>query len=193
MNTTTNKPISRFPVPTFEELPEDLQERFLAFKEQLGFIPNVFSALAHRPAEVRAFLAYLDALIFNEGSRLSAAEKEMLVVAHSSYNGCNYCVQSHSAKLRMFSGNPQIADQIAVNYHEADITPREKAIIDFALKITIESAKVDEADFEMLRGHDLNDEDIWDVAAIASFFNMSNRMMNFAAIRAHDEFYTMWR
>lgn len=193
MTNRTVKPISRYPVPAFETLPKDIQQRLLAFKGQMGFIPNVFSALAYRPEEFRAFVAYLDALIFNKSSGLSAAEKEMLIIAHSSYNGCLYCVQSHSAKLRMFTGNQQLADQIAVNYHEADITPREKAIIDFAMKITVESAKIDESDFDLLRIHGLNDEDIWDVAAIAAFFNLSNRMMNFAAIRPNDELYTMGR
>lgn len=188
-----SKKISRYPVPALEELPQDLQDRLLAFKKQLGFIPNVFAALAHRPAEARAFLAYVDALINKEDSGLSPAEKEMLIVAHSNYNGCIYCVQSHGAKLRVFTGNSQLSDQISVNYHEADITPREKAIIDFAMKITIEPAKINDDDFVTLRSHGLNDEDIWDVAGLASFFNLSNRMMNFVGIRPNDEFYTMGR
>lgn len=188
----SKKPISRYPVPAFEELPQDLQEVFTAVKQNYGFIPNVFSALAHRPAELRAFLAYNEALM-NKESGLSKAEKEMLIIAHSNHNGCIYCVQSHGAALRVASGNPQLADQISVNYHEADINAREKAIIDFAMKVTIDPAKIDNADFVALREHGLNDEDIWDIAGITAFFNLSNRMMSFAAIRADDEFYMMGR
>lgn len=188
----SDKPISRYPVPEFEDLDKDIQEALLQKKDEVGFIPNVYKALAHRPDELRAFAAYSKALMKKQ-SGLSMAEKEMLIVAHSNYNGCTYCVQSHGARLRVLSGNPQITDQVSVNYNEADITPREKAIIDFAMKITVEPAKINEEDFATLREHGLDDEDIWDVAGIASFFNLSNRMMTFANIRPDDEYYMMGR
>lgn len=188
----TEKKISRYPVPEIKDLPEDVQAIFKSVKEELGFIPNVMKALSHRPAELRAFLAYHNAVVEKE-SGLSRAEMEMLIVAHSGYNGCTYCIMSHGATLRKVSGNPYIADQVAVNYLEADITPREKAIIDFAMKITKDSRAINEEDFVVLRTHGLNDEDIWDIAGISSFYNMSNRLMNFAAVRADDEFYTMGR
>ncbi len=186
------KKISRYQVPTLEELPGDIQDTILTFKEKVGFIPNVLMALAHRPDEFRAFMAYNAAVMFKE-SGLSAAEKEMIVVAHSNHNGCQYCVQSHGAALRLESGNPTIADQVAVNYLEADITPRQKAMIDFAMKVTTDSRAIDAEDFETLRTHGFSDEDIWDIASITAFFNLSNRMMNFAAIRPDDEFYMMGR
>lgn len=187
-----SKKISRYPVPAYEELPQDLQEAFDSFKEMLGFVPNFMKALSYRPDELRAFLAYYQATMKKQ-SGLSNAEKEMAIVAHSNYNGCNYCVQSHGAVLRMESGNPLLADQVSVNYKEADLNDREKAIVDFSMKITVDSASINETDFEVLRGHGLSDEDIWDIAGIVSFFNLSNRMMNFAAIRADDEFYSMAR
>lgn len=164
----------------------------MSFKEKLGFIPNVLMALAHRPDEFRAFLAY-NAALMNKESGLSAADKEMIIVAHSNYNGCQYCVQSHGAVLRLETGNPTISDQVAVNYLEADITPRQKAMIDFAMKVTTDSRAINEGDFESLRSHGFSDEDIWDIAGITAFFNLSNRMMNFAAIRPDDEFYMMGR
>jgi len=191
MNEMKHK-ISRYPVPEFDELPEDLKEAFLGVKENMGFIPNVLFALAHRPAELRAFLAYNEALM-NKESGLTPAEKEMLIIAHSNYNGCTYCVQSHGAALRLTTENPRIADQVAVNYHEADITPRQKAMIDFAMKMTKDPGAIKEADFQTLRLHGFSDEDIWDIAGITAFFNMSNRMMTFAAVRPDDEFYTMGR
>ncbi len=189
---SNTKKISRFPVPTFEELPGDIQDTILSFKEKVGFIPNVLMALAHRPDEFRAFMAYNSAVMFKE-SGLSAAEKEMIIVAHSNHNGCQYCVQSHGAVLRLETGNPTIADQVAVNYLEADITPRQKAMIDFAMKVTTDSRAINEEDFTILRSHGFSDEDIWDIASITAFFNLSNRMMNFAAIRPDDEFYMMGR
>lgn len=190
MNET--KKISRYPVPELNDMPEDIKETILGFKEQLGFIPNVLVALAHRPDEFRAFLAYNNALMGKE-SGLTPAEKEMLIIAHSNHNGCSYCVQSHGAALRVATGNPTIADQIAVNYKEADITPRQKAMIAFAMKVTNDSRSINEEDFETLRPHGFSDEDIWDIAGITAFFNLSNRMMNFAAIRPDDEFYMMGR
>ncbi|MDD9301289.1 MAG: peroxidase-related enzyme [Desulfobacter sp.] len=184
--------ISRYPVPEFEDLPEDLKEIFLAVKEKMGFMPNVLFALAHRPEELRAFLAYNEALM-NRESGLPPADKEMIIIAHSNYNGCTYCVQSHGAALRLAMKNPRIADQVSVNYHEADITPRQKAKIDFAMKMTKEPGTINETDFQTLRTHGFSDEDIWDIAGITAFFNMSNRMMTFAGVRPDDQFYMMGR
>lgn len=189
---TNSKNISRFPIPKLEDLPTDIQEVLLGAQEKMGFIPNVFFALAHRPDEFRAFLAYNNALM-NKESGLTKSEKEMLIVAHSSHNGCMYCVMSHGAALRIASKNPNIAEQIAINYHEADITAREEAIIDFAMKITTDSRTINEADFAVLKSHGLSEEDVWDVAGITAFFNLSNRMMNFAAVRPDDQFYMMGR
>ena len=186
------KKISRYPVPEINELPEDIKAAILDFQEKLGFIPNVLIALAHRPDEFRAFLAYNNALM-NRESGLSAAEKEMIIVAHSTYNGCIYCVASHGAILRLETKAPTISDKVAVNYHEADITSRQKAMIDFAMKVTRNSRSINEEDFEILRTHGFSDEDIWDIAGITSFFNLSNRMMNFMAVRPDDEFYKMGR
>lgn len=190
--TTIQHSISRYPVPTLNELPQDIQTTILSFKEKLGFIPNVLMALAHRPDEFRAFLAYNSALM-NKESGLSAADKEMVIIAHSSENGCQYCVQSHGAALRVAAENPYIADQVAINYLEADITARQKVMIDFAMKVSDNSRAINEDDFALLRDHGFSNEDIWDIAGITSFFNLSNRMMNFAAIRPDDEFYMMGR
>lgn len=184
--------ISRYPVPELNDLPDDIRETILGFQEKLGFIPNVLIALAHRPDEFRAFLAYNNAVMGKE-SGLTAAEKEMIIIAHSNHNGCVYCVASHGAVLRLETGDPTISEKVAVNYHEADITPRQKAMIAFAMKVTTDSRSINKADFETLRDHGLSDEDIWDIAAITAFFNLSNRMMNFAAIRPDDEFYAMGR
>lgn len=186
------KKISRYPVPELNEMDDDIKEACLGFKEKLGFIPNVITALAHRPDELRAFLAYNQALMAKE-SGLTAADKEMLIIAHSSYNGCTYCVQSHGAALRLATGNSQLADQIAVNYREADITPRQKVMIDFAMKVTTDSRAVGEEDFEVLKAHGFSEEDIWDIAGITAFFNLSNRMMTFVGIRPDDEFYMLGR
>lgn len=187
------KEISRFPVPAFEYLPQDLQETFKVFEEKFGFIPNFMKALAHRPAELNAFLAYYEALVAKQSDTLTPAEKEMLIVAHSAHNGCSYCVQSHGATLRVLTENPQLADQVAINYHEADITPREKAIIDFAMKLTVNSKEVSLDDYAVLEGHGLTREDIWDLTGVCALFNFSNRMMNFLACRPDDQFYTMGR
>lgn len=186
------KPISRFPVPAFEEMEDDIQQICLGVKEHFGFIPNVISALAHRPAELRAFLAYNNALTQKE-SGLTAEDRELCIVAHSAHNGCAYCVASHGAALRVASGNATISDQVAVNYREADITPRQKAMIDFAMKVTDDSRSINEDDFNILREHGFTDEDIWDIAGLTAFYNMSNRMMSFLAVRPDDEFYTMGR
>jgi uncharacterized peroxidase-related enzyme len=186
------KRISRYPVPELNDLPEDIKEICLGAKESFGFLPNVLIALAHRPDEFRAFMAYNNALMKKE-SGLSTADKEMLIIAHSSHNGCSYCVQSHGAALRLASGNPTLADQVAINYKEADITERQRVMIDFAMKVTNDSRSIAETDFKTLREHGFSDEDIWDIAGITSFFNLSNRMMNFASIRPDDEFYMLGR
>ncbi|WP_169567842.1 peroxidase-related enzyme [Sneathiella limimaris] len=187
------KPISRYSVPDVLDLPEDMKELILGVQEKAGFIPNVFLALAHRPDELRAFFNYHDAIMLREGSNLTKAEKEMIIVATSSDNHCLYCVVAHGALLRIYAKEPLIADQIATNYHKADITERQKAMLDFALKISNEAHTVGEADFEILRSHGFDDEDIWDIGAITAFFGLSNRMANLTAMRPNDEFYAMGR
>jgi uncharacterized peroxidase-related enzyme len=184
--------ISRYPVPALEDLPEDMRSRMLAVQEKAGFIPNVFLALAHRPAEWRAFFAYHDALLEKEGG-LTKAEREMIVVATSGANQCQYCVVAHGAILRIRAKNALVADQVAINYHEADITPRQKAMLDFALKVSRHSEQIGEADFDALKRHGFTDEDIWDIGAIAAFFALSNRMANMISMRPNDEFYLMGR
>ena len=184
--------ISRFPIPPIDSLPEDIRSRLLAIQEKSGFIPNVFLTLAHRADEFRAFFAYHDALM-DKDSGLSKAEREMIVVATSSANQCHYCVIAHGGILRIRAKNPQIADQIAVNYRKADITPRQRAMLDFAMKVSREAHLISEADFTDLAGHGLGDEDIWDIAAISAFFALSNRIANVTAMRPNDEFYMMGR
>ena len=185
-------PISRFPVPDIAGLPDDMRERILAVQEKAGFVPNVFLALAHRPAEFRAFFAYHDALMEKQGG-LTKAEREMIVVATSGANHCQYCVVAHGAILRVRAKNPYIADQVAVNYLEADLPPRQRAMLDFALKVALHSEQVDEPDFERLRPHGFSDDDIWDIAAITALFALSNRMANFTKMRPNDEFYLLGR
>ncbi len=184
--------ISRFPVPELKDIPEDIRARIEAVQEKSGFVPNVFLALAHRPAEFRAFFAYHDALMEKE-SGLTKAEREMIVVATSNANQCQYCVVAHGAILRIRAKNPLIADQVAVNYRKADITPKQKAMLDFAMKVCLESGKINDADFEALRGHGFTDEDIWDIGGIAAFFGLSNRMANMTSMRPNDEFYLLGR
>ena len=184
--------ISRFPVPAIDALPEDIRSRLLAVQEKSGFVPNVFLTLAHRHDEFRAFFAYHDALM-EKDSGLTKAEREMIVVATSSANQCQYCVIAHGAILRIRAKNPLIADQIAANYRKADITPRQKAMLDFAIKVALEAQTVGDADFAVLKEHGFNDDDIWDIAAIAAFFALSNRMANVTAMRPNDEFYLMGR
>lgn len=184
--------ISRFPVPDIIDVPEDIKEVMLAVQEKAGFIPNVFLVLAHRPDEFRAFMAYHDALMEKE-SGLSRADREMIVVATSNDNGCQYCVIAHGAILRIRAKKSLIADQVAINYRKADISPREMAMLDFAMKVSNDSRSVNDADFEVLHTHGFSDEDIWDIAAITAFFGMSNRMANFASMRPNDEFYMMGR
>ncbi|MGD9867371.1 MAG: peroxidase-related enzyme [Hyphomicrobiales bacterium] len=185
-------PISRYPVPSLSEMPRDIRERIEAVQEKAGFVPNVFLALAHRPDEFRAFFAYHDALMDKEGG-LTKAEREMIVVATSGANACLYCVVAHGAILRIRAKNPLAADQVAVNHRKADITPRQRAMLDFAMKVAVDSAAIGDADLETLRGHGFSDEDIWDIAAIAAFFALSNRMANFTSMRPNDEFYAMGR
>ena len=185
-------PIGRYPVPELEDVPEDLRNRMLAVQEKAGFIPNVFLVLAHRPDEFRAFFAYHDALMEKE-SGLTKAEREMIVVATSNANGCQYCVVAHGAILRIRAKNALVADQIAINHGKADITPRQKAMLDFAMKVALDSAAIGDADFTALHEHGFNDEDIWDIGAVAAFFGLSNRMANMTAMRPNDEFYLMGR
>ena len=184
--------ISRFPVPDLVDLPEDIRDRIGQVQEKSGFVPNVFLTLAHRPDEFRAFFAYHDALMDKEGG-LSKAEREMIVVATSSANQCQYCVIAHGAILRILAKNPLIADQIAVNYRKADITPRQRAMLDFAMKVALEAHLVADTDFAPLTNHGFGDEDIWDIAAIAAFFALSNRLANVTGMRPNDEFYLMGR
>jgi len=185
-------PISRYPVPDLAALPEDMRSRILAVQEKAGFVPNVFLALAHRPDEFRAFFAYHDALMEKAGG-LSKAEREMIVVATSGANQCLYCVVAHGAILRIRAKSPFIADQVATNYRKADITPRQKAMLDFAMKVSREAEAIAEADFAALGAHGFSDEDAWDIGAIAAFFALSNRMANLTSMRPNDDFYAMGR
>ncbi|SHM04000.1 uncharacterized peroxidase-related enzyme [Paracoccus solventivorans] len=185
-------PISRFPVPRLADLPEDIRTRIEAVQEKSGFIPNVFLALAHRPDEFRAFFAYHDALMERPGN-LTKAEREMIVVATSTVNQCQYCVIAHGAILRIRAKNPLIADQVAVNYRKADITPRQKAMLDFAMKVSARAQEVGDADFATLRGHGFDEDDIWDITAIAAFFGLSNRLANVSNMRPNPEFYALGR
>ena len=188
----TEKPISQFPVPEIADLPEDLRTMILAVQEKVGFVPNVFLVLAHRPDELRAFMAYHDALMLRDGG-LTAVDREMIVVVTSSDNRCQYCVVAHGAALRIRAKQSKIADQLAINYRKADITPRQMAMLDFALKVSNEADSLGEEDFATLRGHGFSDDDIWDIAGITAFFGMSNRMANFTSMRPNDEFYIMGR
>ena len=182
----------RYPSPDIADLPEDLRARILAVQEKSGFVPNVFLTLARRPDEFRAFFAYHDALMERD-SGLTKAEREMIVVATSSANECHYCVIAHGAILRIRAKNPIIADQIAINYRKADITPRQRAMLDFAMKVSVEAQAISEADFTEISSHGFGNDDIWDIAAISAFFALSNRMANVAAMRPNDEFYLMGR
>jgi uncharacterized peroxidase-related enzyme len=183
---------TRFPTPSIDRLPEDIRARILAVQEKSGFVPNVFLTLAWRPEEFRAFFAYHDALM-DKDSGLTRAEREMIVVATSSANQCHYCVIAHGAILRVRAKNPEIADQIAVNYRKADITPRQRAMLDFAMKVSVEANKIAEQDFTDIARHGFSDDDIWDIAAISAFFALSNRMANVTAMRPNHEFYMMGR
>jgi len=185
-------PISRFPVPALADLPADIRAKILEVQEKSGFVPNVFLAFAHRPDEFRAFFAYHDALMLKP-SGLTKGEKEMVVVATSGANECLYCVVAHGAILRIYEKNPLVADQVAVNYRKADITPRQKAMLDFAMKVCLDSRSIGEADYAALRAHGFTDEDAWDIAGITALFGLSNRMANATSMRPNDEFYLLGR
>ncbi|MDE0308646.1 MAG: peroxidase-related enzyme [Acidiferrobacterales bacterium] len=182
----------RYPVPDLNDVPEDIRERIVQVQEKAGFVPNVFLALAHRPDEFRAFFAYHDALMEKPGG-LTKAEREMIVVATSGENNCQYCVVTHGAILRIRAKHPLVADQVAVNYRKADITPRQKTMLAFAVKVCNESWAVDESDFQAMRDAGFSDEDIWDVAAITALFALSNRLANFLSMQPNFEFYAMAR
>ncbi len=188
----TDRPISRYPVPSVMDLPEDLRTRILGVQEKIGFIPNVFLTLAHRPAEARAFFDYHDALMEKDGG-ITKAEREMIVVATSAANDCLYCVVAHGAILRIRAKHPLVADQVAMNHRKADITPRQAAMLEFALKVSQASGTLGDADFDVLRAHGFSDEDAWDIGAIAAFFALSNRMANLTSMRPNDEFFAMGR
>jgi uncharacterized peroxidase-related enzyme len=188
----TPHPISRFSIPDLDTLPDDIRQRMLAVQEKSGFIPNVFLVLARRPDEFRAFFAYHDALM-DKPDGLTKAEREMIVVATSSANRCQYCVIAHGAILRIRAKDPLIADQVAVNYRKADLTPRQRAILDFAMKVSAQADAVEECDFAALAEHGLTEEDAWDIAAITAFFALSNRLANVTAMRPNAEFYTLGR
>lgn len=183
----------RYPLPDLTTLPPDIQERILQVQEKAGFIPNVFLAFARRPAEWRAFFAYHDALMEREDSSLTKAEREMIVTVTSAHNECLYCVVAHGALVRIYEKAPFLADQLAVNYRKADINPRQRAMLDFAMKVCTRSQEINDADFDALRPHGFDEEDIWDIAAITAFFGLSNRMASFAGMQPNEEFYLMGR
>ena len=188
---------ARYPLPELNSLPEDIKAKIMEVQAKAGFVPNVFLALARRPAEWRAFFAYHDALMEPEscgrGSHLSKGDREMIVVATSSANGCLYCVVAHGAILRIYEKKPLVTDQVATNYRKADITPRQKAMLDFAMKVCLRSNELGEEDFAPLHAHGFDDEDIWDIAAITAFFGLSNRMASFSNMMPNPEFYLMGR
>ena len=188
----TEKPISRFSAPPLEDAPQDVRERIEAVQEKAKFAPNVFLALSRRPEEFRAFMAYHDALMEKEGG-LTKAEREMIVVATSGANNCLYCVVAHGAILRIRAKNPLLADQISTNYCKADITPRQRAMLDFAMKVSQRSEEISEADYEALAAHGFSEEDAWDIGSIAALFAMSNRLANMMSLRPNDEFFSMGR
>lgn len=187
-----NHPISKYPVPKLEDLPADIRDKMLEVQKKAGFIPNVFVTLAHRPDEFRAFFAYHDALMLRE-SGLSKAEKEMIVVATSGLSQCPYCVIAHGAILRIYAKNPQIADQVAVHHRRAELSARQKAMLDFACKLSRTPEAMTDADHEILMGHGFSAEDIWDIGGITAFFALSNRMAHLIDMRPNDEFYLMGR
>ena len=185
--------MNRYPHPELKDLPEDIRAKLLEVQEKAGFVPNVFLALARRPAEWRAFFAYHDALMLKEDSGLTKGDREMIVTTTSAANKCLYCVVAHGAILRIYEKKPMVADQVAVNYRKADITPRQSAMLDFAMKVCLQSAEIGEADFTALHAHGFSDEDAWDIAAITAFFGLSNRMASFSNMMPNPEFYLMGR
>ena len=188
----SERSVSRYPVPDLMDLPEDIRAKIIAVQEKAGFVPNVFLTLAHRPAEFRAFFAYHDALM-EKDEGLSKAEREMIVVATSGANSCLYCVVAHGAILRIRAKNPRVADQLATNYRKAEITPRQHAMLDFAMKLALNSAEVGDADIAALKAHGFDDGAVWDIGAITAFFAMSNRLANLTSMRPNDEFFLMGR
>lgn len=190
--TDAELPISRFPVPELADVPDDIRERILAVQERSGFVPNIFLALAHRPDEFRAFFDYHDALMERPGN-LTKAEREMIVVATSGRNRCQYCVVAHGAILRIRAKDPLIADQVAVNHRKADLTTRQRAMLDFAVRVAESADEIDDGDFDNLRSHGFTDDDIWDIAGITAFFGLSNRMANTMSLRPNPEFYGLGR
>ena len=184
--------ISRFSLPRLEDVPADVRERIVAVQEKAGFVPNVFLVLARRPDEFRAFFAYHDALMLKDGG-LSKGEREMIVVATSAANDCHYCIVAHGALVRVYEKNPLLADQLSSNWRRADVTPRQRAMLEFAVKVAVRSAEIEDADFARLREQGFSDEDTWDIASIAAFFGMSNRIANATAMRPNDEFYLLGR
>jgi uncharacterized peroxidase-related enzyme len=184
---------NRYPAPQLNDLPDDIKARVLEVQEKAGFVPNVFLALARRPAEWRAFFAYHDALMLKQEGSLTKGDREMIVTTTSAANQCLYCVVAHGAILRIYEKKPLVADQVAVNYRKADITPRQRAMLDFAMKVCLRSSEVEESDFAALHAHGFSDEDIWDIAAITAFFGLSNRMASFSNMQPNPEFYTMGR
>jgi uncharacterized peroxidase-related enzyme len=185
--------MSRYPFPDLNSLPLDIQEKILEVQEKSGFIPNVFLALARRPAEWRAFFAYHDALMLRAESSLTKGDREMIVTTTSAANSCLYCVVAHGALLRIYEKKPLVADQVAVNHRKADISPRQRAMLDFALKVCMQSAQVDDSDFATLHANGFDDEDIWDIAAITAFFGLSNRVANVTGMMPNPEFYLLGR
>jgi uncharacterized peroxidase-related enzyme len=186
-------PISRFPTPELADLPQDIRERILEVQSKTGFVPNVFLALARRPDEWRAFVAYHDALMLKQGGNLTKGDREMIVTTTSAANQCLYCVVAHGAILRIYEKKPLVADQVAVNYRKADISPRQRAMLDFAMKVCTASHEVEDADFEALHAHGFDDEDIWDITAITAFFGLSNRMASVTGMMPNPEFYLLGR
>ena len=186
-------PTPRYPLPDLNTLPDDLKAKILEVQEKSGFVPNVFLAFARRPAEWRAFFAYHDALMLREGSSLTKGEREMIITTTSAANQCLYCVVAHGAILRIYEKKPLVADQVAVNYRKADISPRQRVMLDFAMKVCLHSDQIEDADFAPLHAHGFDDEDIWDIAAITAFFGLSNRMASFSNMMPNPEFYLMGR
>jgi uncharacterized peroxidase-related enzyme len=184
---------TRYPAPELKDLPDDIRARILEVQDKAGFVPNVFLALARRPAEWRAFFAYHDTLMLKEDGSLTKGDREMIVTATSAVNNCLYCVVAHGALLRIYEKKPLIADQVAINYRKADITPRQRAMLDFAMKVCLRAHEIEDADFKALHAHGFSDEDIWDIAAITAFFALSNRMASFADMMPNAEFYLMGR
>jgi uncharacterized peroxidase-related enzyme len=192
MPTETAVNADRYPLPALEVLPDDIRDQLVAVQQKAGFVPNVFLKLARRPAEFRAFVAYHDALMLKEGG-LTKGEREMIVVATSGANECLYCVVAHGAILRIYEKAPLLADQLAINWRKADLTPRQHAMIAFAMKVALDSRAVDDHDFRALHAHGFTDEDTWDIASIAAFFAMSNRLANTVGMMPNAEFYLMGR